>query len=107
MQGDAAHTSATLPHCYAPLYLQTPAFSLWEVLRPSANSDPSSKCIQSQGLLFIQSFPYKLPVKCRVLYFLKAIMFSPVCWLLFVPGKFLAELLSRKLAGVDCRGSAS
>lgn len=51
-------------------------------------------------------FPYKLPGKCRVLYFLKAITFCPVRWLLFVPGKFLAEFLSRKLAGVDCKDGA-
>lgn len=78
-----------------------------EVSLPSAKSDPSSKCIQNQGLLSIQlsiqSFPYKLPVKCRVLYFLKATMFCPVHWLLFVPGKFLVEFLSRKLAGFIAR----
>lgn len=103
--------SAALSRCCAPLYIQTPAFSLWKVLLPSAESDLSSKCIQNQGLLSIQlsiqPFPYRLPVKCRVFYFLKAITFCPVHWLLFVPGKFLVEFLSRKLAGVDCRDGAS
>jgi len=82
MQGDAAHMSATLARCCASLYLHTPPFSLWKVPLPSAKSDLSNECIQNQeGLLSVQSFPYKLPVKCRVLYFLNAIMFYPVHWL--------------------------
>lgn len=91
MQGDAARVSGSLAWCCALLYIQTPA--LWKVLLPGAKSYTSSKCIQNQGLLSlqlsIQSFPYKLPVNCRVLYFLKVIIFCPVHWLLFVPGKFL------------------
>lgn len=55
----------------------------------------------------MQSFPYKLPVKCRLLYFLKAVMFCPVLCLVFVQGKFLVKFLCRKLAGVDCKDSAS
>lgn len=75
-QGDAAHVLASLAQCCVLLYIQTPVSSLWQVLLPSAKSDPSRKYIQNQGLLSMQLsvlvFPYKLPVKCRFLYFLKA-----------------------------------
>lgn len=46
-------------------------------------------------------------VKCRLLYFLKAVMFCSVLCLVFVQGKFLVKFLCRKLAGVDCKDSAS
>lgn len=55
----------------------------------------------------MQSFPSKLPVKCRVFYFLKPIVFCPVLWLVFVLGRFLVKFLCRRLAGVDCKDCAS